>query len=145
DTGLVASTSYSYTVLAIDNASNQSVQSVAASASTPACPDTIAPTVPTGLTATAVSCSQINLAWTASIDTGGSGLKGHNVYRNGSYLKQVLAPATSTSDASLAASTSYSYTVLAIDNANNQSAQSVAASAATPGCPDTVPPTTTMT
>ena len=81
-----------------------------------------APTVPAGLTATAASCSQINLSWTASTDTGGSGLKGYNVYRNGVFLKQVLAPATSTSDTGLTASASYSYTVLAIDNANNASA-----------------------
>ena len=81
-----------------------------------------APTVPTGLTATAASCSQINLSWSASTDTGGSGLKGYNVYKNGAYLKQVTT--TSTTDTGLNASTSYSYTVSAVDNAGNQSAQS---------------------
>ena len=89
DTGLSALTSYSYTVLAVDNAGNQSGQCTAASATTPACADTVAPSVPAGLTASAASCSQINLSWTASTDTGGSGLKGYNVYRNGIYLKQV--------------------------------------------------------
>ncbi len=71
--------------------------------------------VPTGLNATAASCSQVNLSWNASTDTGGSGLKGYNVYKNGSYLKQVTT--TSTSDTGLNASTSYSYRVSAVDNA----------------------------
>src|SRR5712664_836117 len=77
--------------------------------------DNTAPSVPTGITASAVSCSQINLSWNASPDTGGSGLKGDNVYvwRNSTwtFLKQVLAPATSTSDAGLTGSTAYYYTV----------------------------------
>src|SRR5262249_15607927 len=80
-------------------------------------PDTTAPSVPTGVTPSAVSCGQINLAWTVSTDTGGSGLKGYNVHRNGVFLKQVFAPATSTSDAGLAASTVYAYAVSAVDNA----------------------------
>src|SRR5205814_2088580 len=113
----------------------------AASATTPACPDTSAPTVPAGLTATAASCSQIDLSWTASTDTGGSGLKGYNVYRKIGRATRRVGPATSTSDTGLTASTSYSYTVLAIDNANNASAQGTAASATTPACPDTSAPT----
>src|SRR5215471_17267617 len=36
--------------------------------------DTAAPSIPTGLTAVATSCSQVNLSWTGSSDTGGSGL-----------------------------------------------------------------------
>jgi len=143
DTGLSASTSYSYTVSAVDNAGNQSAQSSPSSAMTPACPDTTAPSVPTGLTATAASCSQINLSWTASTDTGGSGVNGYNVYKNGAYLKQVTT--TSTTDTGLNASTSYSYTVSAVDNAGNQSAQSSPASASTPACPDTIAPTGSIT
>ena len=67
--------------------------------------DTSAPSIPSGLTAAAASCSQINLAWAASTDTGGAGLKGYNVYRGGVFLKQVTTP--STSDTGLAASTNY--------------------------------------
>jgi fibronectin type 3 domain-containing protein len=102
--------------------------------------DAIAPTVPTGLSAIAASCSQINLSWGASTDSGGSGLKGYNVYRNGSYLKQVLAPSTTTSDTGLVASTVYSYAVSAIDNAGNESAKSNTASTNTPACADTTAP-----
>src|SRR5437660_3184553 len=108
-------------------------------------PDRYSPTVPTGLTASAASCSQINLAWTASTDTGGSGLKGYNVYRNGVFVKQVLAPATSTADPGMAPATAYSYAVAALDNAGNQSATSIPASASTPACATSTTTTTTTT
>jgi hypothetical protein len=139
DSGLAASTVYSYTVSAVDNAGNESARSATMSANTPACPDTTPPSTPTGLQASVASCSQINLTWTASTDSGGSGLAGYNVYRGGSFLKQVVG-ATSTSDGGLAASTTYSYTVSAFDNAGNQSSASVPASATTSTC-STVNPT----
>ena len=43
--------------------------------------DTTAPTVPSNLSATPVSTSQINLSWTASTDA--TGVAGYRVYRNG--------------------------------------------------------------
>jgi hypothetical protein len=101
--------------------------------------DTTPPSVPTGVSATAASCSQINLAWNASTDAGGSGVKGYNVYRGGVFLKQV--PGFSTSDTGLAGSTLYSYSIAAVDNAGNESAKSVIVSTPTPACP----PTTTTT
>src|SRR5207253_3991242 len=107
--------------------------------------DRTAPAVPTGLTAAAPSCSQINLSWLASTDTGGSGLKGYNVYRNGVYLKQVAPATRSTLDTGLAASTAYSYAVSALDNAGNQSAQSIPARASTPACATSTTTTTTTT
>ena len=96
--------------------------------------DTVAPSVPTALSASAPSCSQINLGWNPSTDSGGSGLKGYNVYRNSVFVKQVLAPGTTTSDPGMAASTVYTYNVAAIDNAGNTSGMSVAASTNTPAC-----------
>jgi hypothetical protein len=72
------------------------------------------------------------VSWNASTDTGGSGLKGYNLYRNGSFVKQVTT--TSTSDTGLTASTIYSYAVSAVDNAGNQSAKSATASVNTPAC-----------
>ncbi|HEY6167914.1 MAG TPA: PKD domain-containing protein, partial [Verrucomicrobiae bacterium] len=129
DTGLPASTGYSYTVLAIDGAGNRSAQSTAAGATTPACADVTPPSVPTGFTATATSCSQVRLTWTASTDTGGSGLKGYNIYRDGNLIYQVLVPSVLINDGGLAASTSYSYRISAVDNANNESAQSAPSNA----------------
>jgi len=51
---------------------------------TPPPPDATPPTVPTGLTATAASTSQINLVWTASTDN--VGVTGYRVYRDGTLL-----------------------------------------------------------
>jgi len=144
DTGLTASTSYSYRVRATDAANNLSAYSGTASASTPAPPDTTPPTAPTNLTATAASPSQIDLAWTASTDN--VGVTGYRVERcQGaacSNFAQIAAPtATTFSDTGLTASTSYSYRVRATDAANNLSAYSSTASASTPAPPDTTPPT----
>lgn len=126
DGGRTGSTTYSYQVAAHDAVPNVSGLSSAINVTTP---DTIAPSTPTSLSATAFSPSQINLSWGASTDTGGSGLAGYRVYRNGSHI---ASPATASfSDTGLATSTSYSYTVAAYDNATNTSAQSNTASATT--------------
>src|SRR4029077_11273760 len=82
--------------------------------------DTTPPSVPTGLTATAASSSQINLSWTASTDN--VGVAGYKVYRGGTQVG--TSSTTSYSDSGLAASTSYNYTVAAYDAAGNTSAQS---------------------
>jgi len=140
DTTAAGSSSYNYSVSATDNAGNTSAQSTAAGVTTPTCADTTPPTVPTGVGATAVNCTNVSVSWTASTDTG-SGVKQYNVYRNGTLIKTVLAPTTSTSDTTVAGSSSYSYTVSATDNAGNTSAQSTAAGVTTPACADTTPPT----
>jgi chitodextrinase len=140
DSGLIGGHVYSYQVRARDNASNVSTLSTAASAGAPNCPDVTAPSVPGSPSATAASCSQVNVSWGASTDTGGSGLKGYLLYRNGVALP--LQVGTSKSDTGLAAGTGYSYQVSAVDNAGNASAKSAIASATTPACPDVTPPST---
>src|SRR6059058_2343390 len=140
NTGLSPSTTYSYTVAAFDAAGNLSAQSSSASATTPAPPDTTPPSVPTGLTASAVSSSQINLSWTASSDN--VGVSGYRVYRNGTQI--ATTGATSFANTGLSPSTTYSYTVAAYDAAGNLSAQSSPASATTPAPPDTTPPAVTI-
>jgi chitodextrinase len=89
--------------------------------------DTTPPSVPAGLSATAISSSQINLSWTASTDN--VGVTGYNIFRAG--VKIATAPSTVYQDAGLAASTSYTYSVSAFDAAGNTSAQSAGASATT--------------
>jgi len=86
------------------------------------------PTVPTGLTATAVSSSQINLSWNASTDSTGT-LAGYKIFRGGTQV--ATSTTTSFQDTGLAASTTYSYTAAAFDTGGNTSAQSSAASATT--------------
>jgi hypothetical protein len=99
--------------------------------------DTQAPSVPTGLTATAVSSSQIDLSWTASTDD--VGVTGYRIYRGG--VEIATSTTTSHSNTGLSASTTYTYTVAAYDAAGNQSAQSASASATTQApAADTTPP-----
>ena len=100
--------------------------------------DRSAPSVPTGLTASAAGCSQINLSWTASTDIGGSGLAGYKVYRNG--VQIATTNGTSYSSIGLAASSSYSFSIAAYDNAGNASGPSTSASATTPVCLANLPP-----
>ena len=138
-TGLAPSTAYTFRVAAYDNAGNTSNQTPPANATTTVCPDTTSPTVPTGLTATAAGCAQINLSWNLSTDTGGSGLAGYKVYRNG--LQIATTTATTYSSTGLAAQTTYSYTIAAYDGAGNNSNQSSLASATTTSCGETIPPT----
>jgi YD repeat-containing protein len=128
DATTAGTTAYTYIVKAYDGAGNVSAASNTASVTTP---DTIAPSVPTGLTATAASASQINLSWTGSTDTGGSGMMGYKITRNGSALVTTTSTATTYSDTGLAASTTYTYTVAAYDGAGNTSAASAPASATT--------------
>ncbi len=85
------------------------------------------PSVPQNLTATSISSSQINLAWTPSTDN--AGVTGYRVFRNGS---QIATPTASNyADTGLTASTSYSYTVSAVDAAGNVSGQSSVVQATT--------------
>ncbi len=81
--------------------------------------DTQAPTAPIGLTATAASTSQINLAWTASADN--VSVTGYKIFRDG--VQVGTSATTSYSNTGLSASTTYTYTVSAFDAAGNNSAQ----------------------
>jgi hypothetical protein len=75
------------------------------------------PTVPAGLTATAISSSQIDLSWIGSSDN--SGVAGYKIYRDGLNIKSVTG--TTVSDTSLLANRNYCYGVSAFDAAGNES------------------------
>ena len=128
--GLSANTTYYYRVRAY-NSSGTSGYSNTRSATTSAATDTTPPTVPGGLSASAVSSSQINLAWSASTDSGGSGLAGYRVYRSGALIGSTAS--TTYSSTGLTANIQYCYTVAAYDNAGNVSGQSAQACAVTQG------------
>lgn len=135
-TGLTANTAYNFSVAAVDAAGNLSAQSSAISAQT--LPDTIAPSVPGVPTSSDKTITSITINWTASTDN--IGVTGYRVYRNGT---QVGTPtATSFTDQGLTPSTTYAYTVAAVDGSNNASAQSAAASFQT--LADTVAPSAPM-
>ncbi len=84
--------------------------------------DTSLPSVPTGVSANAISSTQVNLAWTASSDN--TGVTGYDIYRNGTLLTTTSGTGTTYSDTSVTASKLYSYTLDARDGAGNVSAQS---------------------
>jgi chitodextrinase len=134
DTGLTASTSYSYRVRATDAANNLSAYSNTASATTQSVPDTQPPTAPTSLAANPISSVQINLTWTTSTDN--VGVTGYKVERcqgaGCTSFAQIAAPAGTTySDTGLLANTTYLYRVRATDAAGNLSGYSNTASATT--------------
>ena len=131
DTGLLGATSYSYEVRAVDNLNNVGPYSSSATATT--LPPTL--TAPTNLRATAPGSSQINLSWTASIETGGT-ISGYLIERcqgSGCSIFAQVGTSTTTSytDTGLTGGTTYSYQVRATDAANNVSTYSNIATATT--------------
>ncbi|MEJ1962982.1 MAG: fibronectin type III domain-containing protein [Gammaproteobacteria bacterium] len=134
DTGLSASTSYTYRVRAQDAVPNLSAYSSTGSAMTQAAPDTEAPAAPTTLSAAAASSYQIDLTWTASTDN--VAVTGYRVERCSgascsSFTQVATTTGTSFSDTSLSASTSYTYRIRAQDAVPNLSTYSGTASATT--------------
>lgn len=134
DTGRAANTSYSYTIVAFDNASpaNESPPAgpIIGTTTAPA-PDTTPPSVPQNLQVTATTSTTVALSWQASTDTGGSGLAGYRVFRDG--VSIATPTGTTFTDTDRTPSTSYSYRVAARDNASpaNESAQSAAVTGTT--------------
>lgn len=131
NTGLTASTSYSYRVRAY-NGAGDSAYSHVASATTPAAP--ALPNAPTNLTASAVSKSQINLAWTDNA-TNEDGFKIErckgSTCTNFAQIATVGANVTTFANTGLSKNTTYRYRVRAY-NASGNSGYSNIASATTP-------------
>jgi chitodextrinase len=94
---------------------------------TPPAADTQAPTVPAGLAVTGFSSTLVSLSWSASTDN--VGVAGYRVFRSG--VQVGTSATTSFSDTGLSPSTTYSYTVSAVDAAGNSSAQSTPVSQTT--------------
>jgi len=98
--------------------------------------DNSTPTTPTSVVATAFSGSQINLAWTSSTDSGGSGIAGYNIFRcTGGACTPNTEIATSSgasyNDTTVSASTTYTYAVKAYNGVGTVSATSTTATATT--------------
>ncbi len=134
DTGVAFGTSYDYFVKAVDNASNRSAASNTVTASPQQVTDATAPSTPGSFSAALSSDKNVHLSWTASTDTGGSGLKGYVIARNSTVIASPAANATSFDDTSTIYSTQYTYTIAAVDNAGNTS-PSASASVTTPTSP----------
>ncbi len=89
-----------------------------------------APSTPTGLTARASSARQIDLSWTAATDD--VAVTGYGIYRGTALVASVGGSTASFSDTSVSSSTTYTYTVDAVDGAGLRSAKSAPATATTP-------------
>ncbi|MGH9785619.1 MAG: fibronectin type III domain-containing protein [Terriglobia bacterium] len=140
NTGLAASTTYRYRVLAF-NAAGNSKFSNNAEATTQAAPPPTPPAAPSGLTAQAISYSQINLSWADN----SSNETGFRIERcvgtmascsGGSFapIAQVGSNVTSYNNTSLASETAYTYRVQAYNAAGN-SAFCTPVAATTPASP----------
>lgn len=109
--------------------------------------DTVAPSIPQNVIATAQSATQVGLLWDAATDAD-SGVAGYQVFRN--TVQIATTTNTSYTDIGLLASTTYDYTVTAFDLFLNISAHSATSSTTTlpvtsTTTPSTTPPSTTNT
>jgi chitodextrinase len=131
DNNVSPNTQYSYVVKARDPSNNTSDASNTATLTTPSI-DSEKPTAPSGLQATAMTASRIDLSWTASSDN--VGVTNYDIYRVGVATPIASVPGNQTtySDTSVLSGTQYTYTVKARDAAGNVSDASNSASATTP-------------
>jgi len=102
--------------------------------------DTTPPSTPTNLVALPISTSQIDLTWNASTDNYIFG--GYQVWRDAVQLATTTL--TNYSDTGLSASTTYSYYIVAFDNALNYSSSSSVVATSTLPIVATSTPTTTI-
>ncbi len=131
--GLVAGGSYSYRVRATDASGNVSAYSTIQTAVTTGT-DVTPPSVPTGLTATPVSGTQINLVWTASTDN--QTVTGYRIERcQGASCTNFTQIGTSNTaafnDTGRTPTTTYRYRIRAVDSATLLSGYSAIVNATT--------------
>ena len=118
-----AAGSHTFKAVVTDNNNAVTSSATVSVTVTAASSDTTAPSVPGGLASPSKTASTVNLAWNAASDnSGGSGVAGYDVYRNGNLVGSPAA--TQYTDGGLSANTAYTYTVRARDNAGNASARS---------------------
>ena len=103
------------------------VDQVSAGSTTP--PPAALP-APAGLAASNPTASSMTLSWNAV-----PGAASYNIYRNANKTNALPVTATSYADTGLAAATTYSWTVKAVDGNNAESAASAAATGTTTGTP----------
>lgn len=101
----------------------------------PACANTSAPTVPTGVAGTAVSTSSIRVSWTASTHAA-CGVRKYKIFRDGTFVGASYQPVFT--DAGLLGGTAYQYTISALGLGGGESSVSASASATT--LQDVTPP-----
>jgi chitodextrinase len=98
--------------------------------------DTQAPSVPTGLSASASRATQVDLSWQASSDN--VGVAGYDIYRDTALLATVAGDTLSYADTTVLDSTDYTYSIDAFDDAGNYSAVSSPVNVTTPAMPSSL-------
>ncbi len=135
DNTVAVGRTYRYEIRAQDAAGNNSSPSTPRNVTIAGPPDTIVPSVPTGVTAT-VNGTAIDLAWEASTDN--VGVTGYLVHRDFQFLAWVPA-ATTYRDTTIVPGAVHRYEIRAQDAVRNTSAPSAPVEAAVGS--DTTPPT----
>ena len=138
-TGLNSGQSYSFSVIAEDASGNQSTAATV-SATTLTSTDTVAPSIPTGLTLDSAAANAVSISWTASTDDQGT-VASYRVFRD--TVEVGTSTTTTYIDNTVQAEQSYLYTVSAIDDSGNESSQSTTLLVDTPVIvgSDITPPT----
>jgi chitodextrinase len=134
DSGLNPGQNYTYTVSAYDASQNVSN---AAPIQVTTIYDITPPSVPTRVVATAISPSEIDLAWQSSTDN--IAVSGYNIYRNGAQIG--TASTNSYDDTGLSPQTNYTYNISAYDEVGNNSAESFPPISTSTWPLDVTPPT----
>jgi spore germination protein YaaH len=119
-TGIPCAITYTFTVVARDAAGNASQPSPVAHAKTHACTDQLPPDAPANVHALTVADTSVALAWDPAHDADGT-VSRYAVYRNGVLLGQ--SPSAGFLARSLAPTTAYRFTVVAIDGGGHRSAE----------------------
>ncbi|MDB5185807.1 MAG: hypothetical protein JWL85_330, partial [Candidatus Saccharibacteria bacterium] len=131
DQTLTQGASYSYAVMAIDEAGNSSSPTVL----NVVVPDTTLPTTPTGFTAT-LSGSSVKVSWQAATDN--VGVAGYYLLRDNVRIASLSATTLTYTDTTAPQGLNHTYTVRAYDAAGNKGALTVGLIVAVP---DTTAPT----
>lgn len=127
-TRLKGSTTYTFSVKAIDRAGNISDESNSVIVTTGESDDKTPPAAPTGLKAGA-GVTSVSLTWNESTDE--NGVAGYNIYRDG--ILAGTSTKTSFIVPGLESNATYTFTVSAFDDANNESEVSNAVISTTGG------------
>jgi len=124
-TGLAPGSTHTYTVTAVDSAGVESSHSVAATATTPN--TTTQPAVPVSPVVTGTTSSSVSLSWTENNNSDPAA--SYKVYEGSTVV--ATPSTTSATITGLAAGSTHTYTVSAVDAAGNESAQSASVTATT--------------
>ncbi len=121
DTGVVASTSYLYNVVAFDNNANASAASVPITVTTASDIASVVPSAPSNLQYYSVSYNKVALVWNASLTPGVT----YNVYRGATRLVSGITD-TRFTDTAVTPNSAYTYSVSAASSTAVSTASTLA-------------------